>query len=345
MRRLSALAFTTTLMIGVAAASSGVAGTIYATAFDGVNTNFFFQLDADPGGAGAVISHFGQLQISQNGVVENLPLTAMTGVGNQLIAAGQNTNKTFDYGFHVSPDPDGFGGFETQIGGVTEFEGGVPLTEPVDTLASLGGQAYATSWTGTRNYFYQVSDQADLSGLYGDAFGGLTLGEGGREFGYAIDTMASYGGQLYGTAYDGTQSLFFRINLDSDGAGAWIDGLGTLNVGGAPDGGQIDAMVGGADGLYGVSWNAANQYNYFFRIEPNADGFGGRETDTGSVLSSLGGGNLPYRINTLGYLAGPQVGTDDPPGGVPEPASWALMIAGFGMAGAMLRGRRSLISI
>ena len=30
------------------------------------------------------------------------------------------------------------------------------------------------------------------------------------------------------------------------------------------------------------------------------------------------------------------------PGGVPEPASWALMIGGFGMAGAMLRRRRAV---
>jgi hypothetical protein len=29
-------------------------------------------------------------------------------------------------------------------------------------------------------------------------------------------------------------------------------------------------------------------------------------------------------------------------GGVPEPASWALMIAGFGAAAAMLRRRRTL---
>jgi hypothetical protein len=32
-------------------------------------------------------------------------------------------------------------------------------------------------------------------------------------------------------------------------------------------------------------------------------------------------------------------------GGVPEPASWALMIAGFGMAGAMMRRRRRLAAI
>jgi len=31
-----------------------------------------------------------------------------------------------------------------------------------------------------------------------------------------------------------------------------------------------------------------------------------------------------------------------PSGGVPEPASWALMIAGFGLAGAALRRRSAL---
>jgi hypothetical protein len=32
------------------------------------------------------------------------------------------------------------------------------------------------------------------------------------------------------------------------------------------------------------------------------------------------------------------------PGGVPEPASWALMIGGFGMAGGMLRRRRTAVA-
>ena len=35
---------------------------------------------------------------------------------------------------------------------------------------------------------------------------------------------------------------------------------------------------------------------------------------------------------------------NDSPGGVPEPASWALMISGFGLAGAALRRRRTVVA-
>jgi len=41
------------------------------------------------------------------------------------------------------------------------------------------------------------------------------------------------------------------------------------------------------------------------------------------------------------FSAGPEVTG----GAVPEPASWALMIAGFGMTGAMLRRRRNYVTV
>jgi hypothetical protein len=76
-------------------------------------------------------------------------------------------------------------------------------------------------------------------------------------------------------------------------------------------------------------------------------------------LSSVGddGLNLAYRIGSLtsgssitlryAYAAGlglDSTGGPTTPGGVPEPATWAMMIAGFGMIGAGMRKRVSKVS-
>ena len=52
------------------------------------------------------------------------------------------------------------------------------------------------------------------------------------------------------------------------------------------------------------------------------------------------GGDFKFalRADTISLTSEP--GTLAPPAGVPEPASWALMIVGFGGAGVMLRSRR-----
>ena len=55
--------------------------------------------------------------------------------------------------------------------------------------------------------------------------------------------------------------------------------------------------------------------------------------------------NGPTRYLTSGSAVARTVADDLGRGGgnpVPEPASWALMIAGFGMSGALLRARRGL---
>ena len=64
----------------------------------------------------------------------------------------------------------------------------------------------------------------------------------------------------------------------------------------------------------------------------------------------VGGKDLFFVVDVAGYnpLTGALVNTGrigaTLQGGVPEPTSWALMITGFGLAGATLRRRRSVLT-
>ena len=54
----------------------------------------------------------------------------------------------------------------------------------------------------------------------------------------------------------------------------------------------------------------------------------------------------PHGLSHIAFFSAPG-GTDigiGPGPGVPEPASWALMIAGFGMVGTALRRRKAVLA-
>jgi hypothetical protein len=72
---------------------------------------------------------------------------------------------------------------------------------------------------------------------------------------------------------------------------------------------------------------------------------GGNFSCPGTVLPSYT--NLLFDTfgvggNDVGYLD--NILVQSTPMGVPEPASWALMILGFGLAGVTVRGRRRAIA-
>ena len=73
-------------------------------------------------------------------------------------------------------------------------------------------------------------------------------------------------------------------------------------------------------------------------LNPNLNYFGNRYSSTGalSYADSSSGGGAFLGAN---FIIGPTVGG----GAVPEPATWALMLAGFGLAGAALRRNRGIV--
>jgi hypothetical protein len=84
-------------------------------------------------------------------------------------------------------------------------------------------------------------------------------------------------------------------------------------------------------GRYDLSDIGGSFYTNYAAALAKAGGYGVLRFSV--VLDSFGGNDKTIMIGAGGLSAS---------GGVPEPATWAMMIAGLGLAGATLRGRRRL---
>jgi hypothetical protein len=103
------------------------------------------------------------------------------------------------------------------------------------------------------------------------------------------------------------------------------------NAAGAPDPATADVSAGGQ--VFHVS--AAN--------DPNLFGWGGHMLwQTGSFTFTGTGHDTLQLMATVPGNGGVFFDNVSVTGGVPEPASWTLMICGFGLAGASLRRRRGV---
>jgi hypothetical protein len=107
------------------------------------------------------------------------------------------------------------------------------------------------------------------------------------------------------------------------------------NAAGAPDPATADVAAGG--GVFHVS--AANDTSLF--------GYGGHMLWQAGGFDFIGAGHDTIRLTATvpgnGGVFFDDVSVTGPTGAVPEPAAWALMIGGFGMAGAVLRRRRTMV--
>ncbi len=91
-----------------------------------------------------------------------------------------------------------------------------------------------------------------------------------------------------------------------------------------------------------------NLGSYDFQVTLNslfngaAPGFAGFSATGPEYITRLSFSGLSPNLafNSNPGITGVQFGNPTPPGGVPEPASWAMLLAGFGLSGLMLRRRR-----
>ena len=167
----------------------------------------------------------------------------------------------------------------------------------------------------------------------GPAF--VTLNNGST----AIDGWTVTSGSIdyilsYWPAQDGSRS----IDLSGNGNGSISQTFNTTagtryvvnfflggNFDGPPPSKTIQASAGGFTGNFTYTPTGSGRFQGY---NSYSFGFVGNGSPTTLTFSSLTGTAFGAALDNVSVTA------------VPEPASWALMIAGFGLAGAALRGRR-----
>ena len=235
-------------------------------------------------------------------------------------------------GFSLISDQFGFSSNDNQ-----SFGGDFGFTSPTLLVgAAANGYANAASWTGTNglasitnSYFFNPNDQRVLVTTTITALADLT----NLAFARSVDPDSD--SRSFGTATTNNQrgNSLFGID-DFVGSAGFVSGLTLALV-------TVDAA--GFDHTTQINFSCCSNINPY-------DVLGHVGGDAG--LSSTGdhGLNLAYDLGTLldgssvtltyAYAVGDKIDDVGNPGGVPEPATWAMMIAGFGMVGGAMRSTR-----
>jgi len=163
--------------------------------------------------------------------------------------------------------------------------------------------------------------------------------------GAALAAMPVQAGHFIGTYTSSSQPFLAHLNFTTSDTVNGVGAYDVLSISGDVDGDAITGLITNpAQPNQGTSPDGLFYFdNDYYSTTPVFDG-GGILFSTASGTEYNFWGNNPtsytlYSANVNGYSFNSN-GTFDVSVAVPEPASWALMVAGFGVAGFAMRNRR-----
>ena len=132
------------------------------------------------------------------------------------------------------------------------------------------------------------------------------------------------------TAYNAARNPDITLNYlgkSDSGFGTFTGGSGTSGTWSTP-GFLVDFLA----------VKASNEFVLYKLLTPASSG----SWNTFNITNKKG---VPQGLSHLTFFGGVDPGTDPGGGEVPEPATWAMLLSGFGMVGFAARRRRGLSSV
>ena len=193
----------------------------------------------------------------------------------------------------------------------------VPLISAEAYLTSTDRSGGAATVVGFELYHFRIDGPTDTVVVRIDALGDI-----------GIASIASGG--------SATARGFMRVQ-EANGGPLFVDELIDAFVPGGQIGGTFKSFVIGGDFLFKTN----TIYDVTMDARLTANAYGGGVTDLFARLDPTFTVAAPYSfVFSDGFGGGIVTGS----GAVPEPGTWALMLAGFGGLGAVMRRRRTLIA-